>query len=94
MSYAEVPLGWRGRGRHGGIGLLWPVCWSVCRLAKLPRAGPRTGSANRQSGSAALTPGATAHHSLTAPTRSFLICARERQRKRFRRVLGGTGEGP
>lgn len=28
MSYAEVPLGWRGRGREGGIGLLWPVCLS------------------------------------------------------------------
>lgn len=51
---------------------------------------PRTGSlALRPS-----PPGRLRTDSLTAPTRGFLICARERQRKRFRRVLGGTGEGP
>lgn len=93
MSYAEVPLGWRGRGRHGGIGLLWPVCWSVawrsCPVLAHAQA-PRTGSLALWPS----PPGRLRTDSLTAPTRGFLICARERQRKRFRRVLGGTGEGP
>lgn len=94
VSYAEVPLGWRGRGRHGGIGLLWPVCWSVCRLAKLPRAGPRTGSANRQSGSAALTPGATAHRFPDCPNSRLPHLCEGTATETLSQGAGRDGRGP